>query len=209
MIFDKNNLVIADICAKDESRPEISGVLFKKDRTIATDSYTLIEVKNNEDRASVMIKNLPELPDKANLLVNFAKKGYIIPVNSVKKILSNLPAKQDLPALEVCRFIQPKDLETSVIATYDTEKADVVMTKNIVGDYPSVNSILDPAKNYPLKVIVDIKKLKQVVDVIAKMNLSEAGDVEILIKGEFDPFVIKAKTENRQEVHALVMPIRK
>jgi hypothetical protein len=205
MIYNKNNLLVAGACG-NEGRNELSGVEFKKDKTTATDGYILLQVKNSPEMMS-LAKELPELPDKTKPLVNFANAGYLIPKKSVIKAMSNLKENNELPILSHCWFLQPKNLETSTIATTDLEKTDLVITKNISGHFPDISKIINQTGNIK-SITIDVKKLKQVLDIIAKMSLADSGNIKISIAENNQPVKITAKTGSDQEITALVMPIK-
>jgi hypothetical protein len=101
MIYNKNNLIIAGVADKKSQRAELSGVLFKRDRTAATDSYKLVEVKNPPE----MVNSVSDYPilTEGKTLKDYAKSGYIIPANSVKKAIKNLAEvkNKNLTVLEV------------------------------------------------------------------------------------------------------------
>jgi len=205
-IYNKNNLVIHQATATNSTRPEINGVLFKKDRSVATDSYVLIEVVNPEEMTS-QVGEYPELPD-GKPLVNFPKKGVIIPAKSVKKVKSNLAdvKNKDLPILSNAIFLLPKKEGASQIATTDLERADIVSVKNTEGDYPEYNQVM-PKDGGGIKMTLDLKKLKQVVDILSAMDL-DSDHIDITVRESEKPFEIKLKTKQNQDVTALVMPIK-
>jgi DNA polymerase III sliding clamp (beta) subunit (PCNA family) len=205
MIFNKNNLLAYEFCSDDNSRPQIASVLFKRDRTIATDSYCLIEIKNNFNFDPA---DLPLLPDKSKPLVNFAKAGYMIPQKSVKKAMSNLKENKSLPILSNCWFLQPKDQATSVIVSTDLEQADSVVVRNVEGNYPDINSVMPQDDQVKSKMVIDVKYLKRACDVLAKMSLAKNDNIELCFIANDKPLMIKAKTKEDQEVKVLIMPIR-
>ena len=207
MLFNKNNLLVADVASKEKARPEITGVLFKKDRTVATDSYILMEVKN-PDNFNKEVNDFPETPDKSKPLANFSKTGYIIPANSVKKVLSNLPVKPNLPILNNALFVQPKTPDNSNIVTTDLAKADIVSVKNIDGNFPNYKQII-PNETGRKRVTINVEYLSRITGLISKMNLNTDKAVDIYVGGEEKPVMIKTRTKENQDVTAIIMPIRR
>ena len=210
MLYNKNNLLCWQIASEDNTnRPELAGVLFKKDRTVATDSYKLLEVKNPDDWDK-QIAEFPQLPDKSKPLTAFAKKGYLIPAKSVKKVLSNLgDIKNDsLPILKNAIFTNSPDELCSKIATTNLDKVDIVLTKNLKGAYPNYEQIMPNIKNYK-KTNFNIKYLKEIIDTLIKMDLPANQKIEVLIADDGNkPLIIKTKTEQHQEITALIMPLK-
>jgi len=210
-IYNKNNLLCYEVASKNPLREELNGVLFKKDRTCATDSYIMLEVKNNE-KFTTQYTEYPILPDKSTILTNFAKKGYIVPIGSVKKALANLKeVKSDvLPILQNSVFLNSQNQQSSKIASYDLEKTDIVSTKNIEGDFPDYEKAIPNTDKGFTKINLDINKLKQIIDVISKMELKGTqNEIALFVKADNSRIVIKAITEQDQSITGVVMPIMK
>ncbi len=205
-MFNKNNLIIADIASKNSDRVEITGVLFKKDRTVATDAYKLIEVKNPE----IFQKNddIPVLPDKTKVWNGFLKKGVILPVKAIKKIRQNLPdiKNSSLPVLKSCWFTDKSNAEMVEIASTDLEIVNKIQVKNIQGNFPDYQNIIP--KNYKQKITISIKHLKDMIKTLEAMDIQD-GSIELAIKDDISPVMIKAKTKQEQEITGLLMPIKK
>jgi len=202
MIYNKNNLLVHNIASTDESRPELNSLLFLPDRTVSTDSYKLLEVKNN---STISSEDIPILPSGNKPLVNFAKKGYIIPVKAVKKVLSNIPSKPSLPILKNCWFTTGADPKVSNISTTDLEQADTVSVRGIDGQYPDYKKIMPDISKDHRKITVNAKYLRDLCNTISKMSID---NIDIYIKGSTDPITIKAKTDNDQTVTGLLIPIK-
>jgi len=204
MIYNKNNLVISDIASKTEIRPEITGILFKKDRTVATDSYALIEVKNPKN--FIDAKNIPILPAKQKPLTNFSKKGYILPAKSVKKMLSNLTDNNELPELDnTCWFLNTNDPAVSSVVSTDLEQNNTTTTKNLEGNYPDYDKIIPKKEGKSIEVSLDI--LKNMINTLAKMSIKYPSSLKITVYDNQTPVKITTKTDKEQDITALIMPI--
>jgi len=207
MLFNRNNLQLYQLADKGSSRPELTGVLFKRDRTLATDSYILAEVVNSDEMLR-QANDLPDLPDKGKLLLNFAKKGYIIPASSVKKALGNIPVNPQLPVLEYARFCQPFDPLTSKIATTNLERADVVNVKNIDADYPDTSRVMPDEQGEKAYKFISLnrKYLKKIADLFNSMEMGDT--IQIGIKDTTSPVYLKGESKTGQKIKGLIMPIR-
>lgn len=190
MIYNKLNLSITDFC-KEESRQEISGVFFTPDKTVATDSYILIEV----ERPEINIDDFPMLEREE------MKDDYIIPVKAVKKINANIPTNKDLPIIENAVFVKSKSgnghLPTvAEFATTDLEQTNKVQTKIIEGKYPEYEGIFPTGKeDYSIKF--NPKYLKKLCDFWIKngkdsMEMKFYNEKPTVIKDEFDGQKVKA-----------------
>ena len=211
MIYNKNNLVIAAIASKG-SREELTGVYFKNDRTVATDSVKLIEVKNPESFEKQAGDYPPALNNgRDKVMKEISKKGYIIPAKNINKVLKNLAEvkSKNLPILENAVFLSNGDEETSRIATTDLEKTDIVAGKNIKGTFPDYERIMADTRINHSKVLISVNQLKPVLDILDKMNLTGDKQLELHVCQEGDkPLTIKAKTLEGQDITALVMPLK-
>ena len=211
MLYNKNNLIIHQITSKDENRPELSSVLFKKDRSVATDSFKLIEVKNIGDEWQNLVNDYPILPDKSKPLVNFPKKGIMVDGGSVKKALKNLnEVKSELSILKNACIVNANNPDNVKIVSTDLNRVDAVITKKVEGNYPNYEQVVPQnLKNYR-KVLVDIKQLKQLVDTLSQMELNSMPIIELYVADdENKPLVIKTKNDDlKQEITGLLMPVR-
>ncbi|MGQ4876804.1 MAG: hypothetical protein ACP6IY_22275, partial [Promethearchaeia archaeon] len=189
-MYNKNNLLINAITGDEKSKKILSGVLFKKDRTVATDLFKLIEVKNPDE----MIDD-SEFPKVGENIENFSEKGYILPAKSVKKILSNLNniKNNDLPILKNCIFLKNDDKNSSKVATINAKHTDIDIVKvNNIGDYyPDYTEEIPNTDEFAyVKTKVNIKYLKKIIDTISKMNLSYEY-INLFLSSEDKPIVIK------------------
>lgn len=208
MMYNKNNLAITEACeAKSKSRPELGGVLFKSDRTVATDAYILMEVVN--DMAT--IKSLKEdVPDLLDMVPSIPKEGFLIPAKSVNKFSKNLAdcKHKNLPVLDWGVLGKRSNKDESQLICTDLEKTDIVKTKNIDAKYPDYKHVI-PTKKPQASILIGLNNLKRVVNALSKMELAGiGGTLEIELHGTTEAFVIKAKTDQNQEVKGLIMPIR-
>lgn len=208
-MFNKNNLLIHSIANKnDNGKIILQGVKFEKDKTVATDGYKLIEVKNPDEMLDD--KEFPQI-NEDNKTIKFNENGCIIPTKSIKKVLSNLTNKNpNLPILNNCIFLN-SNKENSKIATTDLEQIDIVKVRNIIGDYPDCNEIIPKNidnKEY-IKIIVNIKFLKEIIETISKMNLSSQNiNLYLSSENKEKPIIIKTNTKEKQNITALLMPVK-
>lgn len=210
MIYNKNNLVIAAAAGKEkDNRPELSGVLFKKDRTVATDGFILVEVKNQPEETNRLAEEFPPLPDKTKPLADFKKAGYIIPAADVDKAAKDLSKvkNSNLPVLDNCILAASNQNEYVRLASTDLERVNTITAKTIDEQFPDYERIIPGKLDYDKSKVVSIKLLKRVLMILEKMELSR-DDVRIYWQDKNDPLVIKKETTGGQEVTALVMPLK-
>jgi len=199
MLFNKNNLIIAGITSKKTFRPELSAVLFKTDRTVATDSYSLIEVKNPDYMQDAEFPTIEGEEVKREI-------NEIIPRKSVLKACKNL-SKVKNQALEVLQNAVLLEGEQVGLATTDLEKIYIVRTRKVDGEYPDYKQAIPSDYSEHKTVTVDVKRLKELLSILDKMDIKEK-QIEFYIKDGSLPLVIKAVTVQKQEITAMLMPIK-
>ena len=166
-MYNKLNLSIAEFCHKEKE--EISGVLFKKDRTVATDKYVLIEVETPKIKED----DFPILP---NTETEEMKNDCIIPIKAVNKMLANIPKSATLPILENVVFCKGTD-EQAEFATTDLEQVDKVSVRTIQDKYPDYEQII-PTEKVVKKIKFNVKQLQKILRFYSK-NDKEMIEFEI------------------------------
>ena len=203
MLYNKTNLLIHNVCT--DTQPKISGVLFKKDKTVATDSFVLIEVDNS--KMELNPDDYPQIGEKV-ITNNFPNKGFVIPANAAKKAISNLAECKNgaLPILSNAILAQTGQADEIKICSTNLEKTDIIKTKLNDGDFPNYQQII-PNLDKASKISININKLKQLSTLLSQMDLKFDNKVDIYFNGENSPMVLKAVNNSKQQITALLMPI--
>ena len=202
MLYNKNNLLVSNIASKDETRPVLTGVRFEEKATIATDGYKLMIVSTPPDDS---IDDVSEIDGAITPVTTSTPVN--IPSENVKQLSKSLPKKPILPWFSNT-FFTSKDDEMVEMVTTDGINHQKHTTKAIVGDYPQYNAILP--KDKPQAVVsLNVKILKQVIDTINQMDISDnANTIKISLQGELQPVSITTTTDQKQQVQAVIMPVR-
>ena len=192
MIVNNHNLDITQFCG-DDTRPEISGVYFNGDKTVATDSFRLIEVQTLPDTLA------EDMPDG----MASTPMDQIIPADAVKKALRNIPKNPTIICLENVAVSSDNNKNTATLTTSDLETQDQVKSRVIDGTYPDWKRIMP--KNKPKQTVtVNAKYLKEMADYFTKHGVNKRVAIAVNEQG---PIVFTSKTEQDQVITGLLMPI--
>ena len=184
MIFNQHNLNVAKFASKGSSRPELQGIFITKDKTVATDSFRLLEVSTPKDKRAEDYDGVMR-----------GMKPVIVNAEYLKK---NIKLKDDTIAI---KHIDNNKIE--VLQTID----GMVLPKflpRIEGQFPEYGGIF-PTSKPMAEIKLNAQLLAELLEVMAKMN--PTGEVKIKIHGENQPLVIEGGTEN-QLSRAMLMPFR-
>ena len=196
-MLNKYNLKISQICASDNGHPEITGVFYDGNRTVATDYYQLIEVMTPQ----LSLKDYPVIPNLPK--AKRPKTPVIIPKKACQDLSKNLPVNNSLPILENAVFLGENN-NMITLATTDLETAHPIITRKIEGEYPKHQAIIP---KQPPKTIITLNPyfLKQLASIV-----NDLTDKPITLKVyEKDmPIMIEGKTPVNQSFKALIMPIK-
>lgn len=195
MLYNSLNLEVAKIASKSAMRPEIAGVFFKQDRTVATDGFRLLEVRTPAD---VKVEDFPMVDGKA------AMRGiqpFIVPARSLREI--KLPKKTNLP---ICQNVAIKHLDDkrAEFLTTDLETANITTARKVEGKFPDYEQIF-PTGEPAAQVVINGELLAELVAIMAKLN--KTSSVRLKFYGPEKPIVLEAGELN-QKARGLIMPIK-
>lgn len=196
MLYNKFNLAVAKIAAKDGTREEIKSVLFKHNLTAATDAICLLEVSTD---TTVKVEEFPRVQG-ANAMLGC--KPFLADAKQISEI--KLPrVKNGLPVLE---FAAIKHLDEKRIdfLTTDLETANIKSVRRFEGKFPDYEGLF-PTGDPRVRVVINGAKLVELLKVMSELN--KLGAVEMRIYGEDKPVELRAEGVN-QRARGLIMPIR-
>lgn len=199
MFYNKNNFLVNKIASKDQSRPVLCATKFESEATVATDGYKLMICETPKDISSEDMGDLPSVKD--------SNYNVVIPSEMVENVARALPKKPILPWLSNAYFTDTSDNSTVEMITTDGINTQKHTSKAIEDEYPKYNAIV-PKGSSVASVNVNVKLLKQVVDVLCKMDLDSSNTVKVNLYADLLPVSITTKTVQGQNVQALIMPIK-
>lgn len=201
MMFNQHNLDIAKITPKEQSRPEINSVFFKPDKTVATDSFRLIEMavpKTTEED----INNYP-----AKSMRGF--KPFLIDAHTLKSV--KIKPNKNLPVLQYAtvKHVDNNKVELNIPAAGDGAAGvtEVKAFRRVDGQFPDYEQIM-PKGAPVIEVMVNGRYLKELLELLVKSNAGKDEKVTVKLYGEKEPIVITNNNED-QKGTAVLMPIQR
>src|SRR3990167_5309599 len=193
MLYNQHNLAVAKIASKEEYKPEIAGVYFTKEKTVATDGYRLLEV-------SVPIGIKPEeFPVVEGKYAMRGCKPFIVPAKSLKGI--KIPTSRSLPILQHVALSHVDDNRVEFMTT-DLESGKVTTARRVAGQFPDYEKIIPTGKPV-IELEINADYLTELLEVMGKMSKT----VKLKIYGIEKPLVLEVKT-NEQTARGLLMPYK-
>lgn len=204
MLFNRNNLAVAKIASKSDVRPELAGVFFTKDKTVATDVYKLVEVTVPDGGDVLTAENYPKVEGKTAMR---SFKPFILPAKMVSAIKLPKDKIGGVPHqfTELLAVSHVDDKIVKLLKT-DLETANETSIKKIEGTYPDYARVI-PTVVPVAEVTVNAEYLIDVLSVLA--GIDERQFVTIKFYAEGQPVVMETKNgKNGQRGLGLVMPLR-
>ncbi|TSD02694.1 MAG: hypothetical protein Athens071426_409 [Parcubacteria group bacterium Athens0714_26] len=173
------------------------GVLFTKDKTVATDSFRLLEITTP---SGMKPEDFPIVSDATALK---ECQPFIVPAKSLREI--KIPKSKTLPIMENVA-IKKLDKEQVEFLTTDLETAKITTARIINGKFPDYEKIF-PCDKPIAEILVNGKFLSELLTIMAKLNNLQQ-EVKIKIYGKDKPMVLEASNKN-QKARGMLMPIKK
>ena len=145
-MYNSINFEALKIASKKEVKPEIAGVLFTKDATIATDSFRLIKISTPKNG------NIEDFPSNITPLKDF--QPFIIPAKALKDFkIAKTENTRTIPILEnaVITEITPT---TATLTSTDLDTVNKKEFYTIDGEYPDWERIIptaEPVASFTIK----------------------------------------------------------
>jgi len=198
MLYNQHNLDVAKIASKNYVKPALAGVFFKKDRTVATDGYRLIEEMTPKDA------DVADFPIADGMSTMKGCKPFIVDAKMLAGI--KLPKKTSLPILSnvAIKHIDDKHVE---FFTTNLETSEVKTVARIDGNFPDYESLF-PTKEPVLEIQINGIYLAEIAMMLSKLSKFPEDVITIKLYGAEKPLVIEAGNIN-QSGRALIMPVRK
>ncbi len=194
MLYNQNNLNVVKIAAKQQTRPEIAGVLFTPHETVATDSFRLVEITAPNN---VKPEDYPKVEGQTAMR---GVKPFI--VDSEAKAIK-IKKNKDMPILNHVA-LKHVDKDKVQFYTTDLENATLQTAKVIEGTFPDYKQIFPKPSDQKARVKVNIKYLKEMLAVLEGVN--ERGYITICSEGQPLMIEVTSPTEN-QVGTGLLMPL--
>ena len=158
--LNKFNFLIHTFCAKDLSKPEISGIFVSPKETCATNAFIIARVSSPKD---IDINDYPVIPNRAKPMSNFS--SFILAKEKAKSIVSIFNSQKDSDTLPILNnaVIVRNDKERVEIGKTDLESYDSVMSRKVGGQFPKYNELFEENGKF-VEIEVNKKFLKSIID---------------------------------------------
>lgn len=208
MLLNQNNLMIACMASKEESRFTLNGVTVRKDCTFVTDGHTLVKVGlPKASRAE-----FPLMDGLGELQADF--RPFVIPSASATALVKSMPKKEKIPILNhVCLGVMTDGQSRVKIGHTDLDSRTVQEVELCKGNPPDIDRVILPRDRYDIAVSLNAEYLQKIAGLIAKIGKPEGTGktpaVTLYLKhGNKDAVLLEAVTTDDQPITALIMPMR-
>jgi hypothetical protein len=195
-MYNSINLEALKIASKNNYKPEIAGVIFTKDATIATDAFRLIKISTPKNG------NIEEFPANIKPLQEF--KPFIIPADSLKAFkIAKTKNTRTIPLLEnaVITEITPT---TATLTSTDLDTINKKEFYTVEGEYPNWEQIM-PTTEPIASFSINGDYLAELLTILTKLD---PGQKEVKVKFYGKNMPIKLDSGNEfQTGMAIIMPI--
>ena len=194
MLFNSINLSVAKMASASNIREELASVIFMKDRTVATDSFRLLEITTPKN---LNVEDFPKV-DGASAMRGF--QPFMVSAKALKEI--KIPKKAKMPVMESVA-IKHVDNNRVEFLTTNGESADIKNIKRTNGQFPDYEKIF-PTEKPLAEVELNGMLLAELLEVMSKLD--RMSKVKIKVFALNKPIVIEAKSEI-QEARGMIMPM--
>jgi len=202
MFISKTSTLVHSFAAKDEARPEITGVLLTPDGTMAaTDYYSLAEIK---------MKSMPK-DDDFPLAAGHKKPmplsaPVILPAKFVASIGQSISPSPSLPILSFAA-LNGIDENFAHFVTTDLETVQDQKTRIIDGKFPDYEKIFPQGKPV-VEVTLNPEYLFQAAKLLTQFNKGRGVKrVKLSIYQPNEPVIMTSET-NEHTAKVVLMPLR-
>ena len=195
MLYNKHNLSVIRISSKNEARPELAGVFFTKEKTVATDSIRLLEVSTPTD---VKAQDFSQVGGVSAML---GVKPFIVNAKRLKEI--KIPSNKSLPILQHIAIKHLHDDRVEFLTT-NSESVDIKSIPRVDATFPDYEKIF-PTEKPKIEIDINGEMFGELLEIMAKMNTQ--GKVTIKIYGSDKPIVIEGGNTN-QKARGMQMLLR-
>ena len=196
-VYNGKNLLTSEVASKDIDRPALGYTRFENDKTLATDSFSLLEIST----PGLKTREYPDI-QKKKPLKNF--KPFEIKTDDIKTKKHNMPIVDDT-------FVILEVTDDKVkIGTNSLETSNVTEINKFDGEFPDMEKVKPDEKDYAF-VKVSTEYLKRLLTLAHKFAEERNKDKDVFIglskKDNKKPIILKKKNTD-QTFYGLLMPKR-
>ena len=203
MLYTRHNFEIARFCAANSARPGLQAVLVAADKTVATDTFTLVEVFAPSEAGDE--KDFPKTPGH-QYQVEAPHEAFLLPKGVALQVARNIPRRAALPVLERAAVIKSPEGTVGLVTT-DLERARPLTVRKVEGSFPIYAHLFPKKKAYRV-LHVNAEYLKNLAAFFSQFTSGPNHTLTLKLYGPTDPVLFEA-ANGVQKARALLMPQRK
>ena len=196
MLYNQNNLNVAKMASVSDIKLALASVLFTKEKTVATDSFRLLEITTPKN---LNVEDFPKV-DGASAMRGF--QPFMVSAKALKEI--KIPKKAKLPIMESVA-IKHVDNNRVEFLTTNGESADIKNIKRTNGQFPDYERIF-PTEKPLAEVELNGELLAELLEVMSKLDVAQR--VKIKVYAPNKPVVLEAGNDN-QKGRGMVIPMNR
>lgn len=185
MLYNQNNLNVAKMASKSDIKPELASVFFTKTKTVASDSWRLLEVTTPKHGA---------YPEDFSADAMRGVKPFMV---DAKRLLAIKIPPSKMHERNVLALKHVADNSVSFL----NNNGDILAAPRINGEYPEYERII-PNGQPIAETKLNGQLLGELLLLLAKIGKAEA--VTLKFHGEGKPLVIEA-TNDEQSGRGFIM----
>lgn len=190
---------VSKFASKENYKPALSGVLFAKDKTVATDAYSLIEISTDKN---LKIEEYPKVHGHSAM---HGTKPFLVPATAVKdlKIPKVTPSMTALESVAL-RHVDDKKVQF-LISDGSIEGTKTQYAPRIDEAFPDYEQLFSTSEPHA-ELMVNGKYLMELAKALSA--LSPTDRITIKMYGKNKALELSAESnEGRQKGRALLMPL--
>ena len=197
MLYNQHNLNVAKFAAKGGGRPELNGVYFTADKTVATDAIRLLEISTPA--------NLPvaDFPQVGGVSAMRGAKPFILLGSMLRERVKLSNKKNSMPYERVMAIKHVHENRVEVLTTDGLRSFNTNIAR-LSGKFPDYEAIF-PAGAAKAEVVINGKLLAEMLEELAELD--SLGNVKIKFYAKDKPVVLEAGDLN-QNGRGMIMPIK-
>lgn len=196
MLYNAKNLSVAKMASKSTAtRPELTGVYFKRDRTVATDGVCLLEMTTPTGL------DIADWPKVKGITAMRGCSPFIVKASMLAERVK-LPKKASLPILECAAISHIADGHFVEFITTDLETTNRNRIAQIDGTFPDYEKIF-PTGEPVAEITVNAEAFAGLLTVMSKLK----NKVKISFHSKDKPLVLWCE-DNQQQARGLMMGMK-
>lgn len=200
-MLNKNNLNIAKLASKEDSKYTLAGILVTPQNTVVTDGVVLFVVANS----ALDVAEFPKVGD-AQAIGDY--KSFILSSETALNILKVLPKNEPIPLLNHAAVVAVQESETGTIATIITtnlETSNRFDAHCTSGTFPMWEAVLPDPDKAKLTLTVDAKRL---ISLLQQFVFAESPAVTMKIYDAEHAIRLDGVSDEGQHLTGVLMPMR-